>query len=117
MLRGTNNNARLIPKSIANELRGKTYNNFDEFRSAFWKAAASDPNLSSQFSKSNLKRMQEGYAPIAPANQWLGEQKSYILHHKTPISQGGGVYNVDNLNVVTPRYHKEVLDPSYHYKK
>ena len=28
---------------------------------------------------------------------------------------GGAVYNVDNLTIVTPRYHKEILSPSYHY--
>jgi len=38
-----------------------------------------------------------------------------VLHHKTPINQGGSVYDVDNLYIVTPKYHKEILDPAYHY--
>jgi hypothetical protein len=59
--------------------------------------------------------MSTGLAPIALENQWLGENKSYVLHHKTPIQQGGGVYDLNNLVVVTPRYHKEILDPAYHY--
>ncbi|WP_394341512.1 hypothetical protein [Sediminicola luteus] len=37
------------------------------------------------------------------------------LHHKTPINQGSAVYNIDNVLIVTPRYHKEILDPKYHY--
>lgn len=56
-----------------------------------------------------------GYAPFANVNQQLGGQKVYILHHKTPINQGGSVYDMDNIYIVTPKYHKEILDPSYHY--
>ena len=59
--------------------------------------------------------MNQGLAPIAKESQQLGGQKSYILHHNQPIYQGGAVYNVDNLTIVTPRYHKEILSPSYHY--
>ncbi len=47
-------------------------------------------------------------------DQRAGGHVKYILHHKTPISQGGGVYDLDNLIVVTPRYHSEILDPTYH---
>jgi len=49
-------------------------------------------------------------------DQRLGDQKSYILHHLTPINKGGGVYDLDNLLITTPRYHREVLSPSYHYQ-
>lgn len=35
--------------------------------------------------------------------------------HRTPTSRGGDPYDPDNILVVTPRYHKEVLDPLYHY--
>lgn len=59
--------------------------------------------------------MQSGLAPIAVEEQWLGTQKSYVLHHKTPINKGGAVYDVDNLYIVTPKYHKEILDPAYHF--
>ncbi len=59
--------------------------------------------------------MREGFAPRVVRGQELGEQTSYILHHRTPIQQGGGVYDLENIMVVTPRYHKEVLDPNLHY--
>ncbi|MFR5451681.1 MAG: HNH endonuclease signature motif containing protein [Roseburia hominis] len=36
------------------------------------------------------------------------------LHHIIPINQGGSVYSVDNLVVVTPRYHAEILIPEVH---
>ena len=96
-------------------LRSKSFKNFDEFRQAFWKEVANDPHLSIQFEPQQIERMREGLAPYTKKNQQIGGQKNYILHHKTPINQGGGVYDVDNLYIVTPKYHKEILDPAYHY--
>lgn len=37
-----------------------------------------------------------------------------MLHHKTPIQHGGGVYDIDNIVIVSPRYHLDVLDRSRH---
>ena len=31
--------------------------------------------------------------------------KSYHLHHVKPIAEGGAVYDLDNIRVVTPRLH------------
>ena len=42
-------------------------------------------------------------------SQWIGKVKNYQLHHKTPINQGGAVYDIDNIFIVTPRYNKEIL--------
>jgi len=33
------------------------------------------------------------------------------------VYQGGGVYDPDNIMVVTPRYHKEALDPALHFNQ
>ncbi len=114
-LKGTDGNVGIVPKQIADKLRGKTFKSFDKLRNQFWITVSTESTLASQFSKSNITRMTGGLAPIALESQWLGENKSYILHHRTPIQQGGGVYQLDNLVVVTPRYHKEILDPAYHY--
>ena len=59
--------------------------------------------------------MKNGNAPIPLEEQWLGKQSTYQLHHKTPINQGGAVYDMDNLIIVTPRFHREILSPKYHY--
>lgn len=116
-MRGTEGNLGLFPKQIADKLKGRQFQNFDEFRSEFWKAVADDPDLSSQFIPSNVTRMRNGSAPrVAETQQW-GGRLSYEIHHKTPIYDGGGVYDIDNLVIVTPRYHKEVLDPAYHFNK
>ena len=114
-LKGTHGNAGFFPKSIADKMRNTIYLNFDEFRKGFWKNVADDTDLANQFSSSNRSRMRNGLAPKVHSSQQLGGQTSYVLHHKTPINRGGGVYDVDNLFIVTPRYHKEILLPEYHY--
>lgn len=90
-------NAGLIPGQIAEQLRGRAFASFDDFRSAFWMAVANDPVLSTQLSAANVASMKKGMAPVAVKTQQLGDQRSYILHHKTPIQHGGGVYDLDNL--------------------
>uniref|UniRef100_UPI00035E9A5E RHS repeat domain-containing protein n=1 Tax=Paenibacillus fonticola TaxID=379896 RepID=UPI00035E9A5E len=114
MMRGTDGNAGVVPKDVADKLNGKQFNNFDEFRREFWKAV-SNSKYSKEFSSANIKRIQQGYAPIATKSQQYGGHKSYILHHKTPIQHGGGVYNVDNILIVSPRLHQEILNKSYHF--
>ena len=114
-LKGSAGNAGLFPKSVAEKLKGKQFNNFDEFRQQFWKTVAEDADLAPQFSVQNLAKMKNGNAPTPLPEQWLGGQTSYILHHKTPINQGGAVYDMDNLYIVTPRFHKEILAPEFHF--
>ncbi|KAB8154298.1 hypothetical protein EZY14_007620 [Kordia sp. TARA_039_SRF] len=114
-LKGTNGNAGLFPKSVADKLRGKEFKNFDDFRKQFWKTVAEDPKLSKEFGAGSITRMKKGNAPFVHNTQNLGGQKNYVLHHKTPINRGGGVYDMDNLYIVTPRFHKEILAPEYHY--
>ena len=114
-LRGSEGNAGFFPKSIADKMRGKNYKNFAEFREDFWKNVANDPHLSKQFDAGNRGRMKKGLAPKTLDNQKLGNKGSYEIHHNTPINQGGEVYDFDNLTIVTPRYHKEILSPEFHF--
>ncbi|MGY2314996.1 hypothetical protein ACW9I6_09960 [Pseudomonas sp. SDO5522_S412] len=32
-----------------------------------------------------------------------------------PLYHGGGVYDMDNLMIVTPKFHLDVLDRDYHF--
>jgi hypothetical protein len=105
----------MMPEQVAAKLRGRQFRDFNEFRGEFWKTVADGAGLAGQFSRANVTRMQKGLAPRVVSEQSVGGQLSYILHHRTPIQHGGGVFDMDNLMIVTPRYHQEVLLPSVHY--
>jgi len=94
-----------VPTRIADQLRGKSFSSFDAFRKAFWIAVGSDAELASQFNDSNKARMLEGMAPRARAMDTVGKRRSFELHHGIPVSEGGEVYNVDNLSAMTPKHH------------
>jgi hypothetical protein len=114
-LRGTQGNAGYVPESVAKQLRGQNFKSFDSFRQAFWKAVSNDPALLKQFSPSNQALILKGKAPFPVLDQQINGQETYQLHHIKPVQHGGDVYNVDNLMIVTPAYHQEVLSPTYHY--
>lgn len=114
-LRGSHGNAGRMPGQIARQLEGQTFKNWKEFREAFWTAVSKDPHLAGQFRASNVTRMAGGHAPFVAKNQWLGKASHYVLHHVTPIQHGGGVYDLGNIVVVTPRYHKFILDGTFHF--
>jgi len=94
-----------IPSQIADKLRGRTFSNFDGFREAFWQEVGKDPELSKQFIPANVTRAATGRAPRARFADTVGKRRSFEIHHITPISQGGEVYNVDNMGVMTPKRH------------
>jgi len=94
-----------IPDRIADQLRGRTFANFHRFREAFWRAVASDVELSRQFNNSNLVKMRNGVAPRAVVSDVAGGRQSFELHHHIRVTDGGDVYGMDNLSVVTPRRH------------
>jgi len=115
MLRGTHGNAGVIPKQIADQLRGREFASFDEFRSALWRLVA-DSSYAGEFSAKQVSRMQCGLAPRADPSQWVGGLKNYVLHHVQPIHGGGPVFDLDNLRIVSPRLHQEILAKAYHFK-
>lgn len=104
-----------MPSSVRGTLSGRSFNSWEEFRGEFWKAVASDPELAKGFNAGNQSLMRSGRAPFVKDTQQYGGRERYELHHVVPRSRGGGTYDLDNLVVVTPRYHAEVLSPSYHY--
>jgi hypothetical protein len=97
-----------IPTEIADQLRGKSYGSFDSFRRALWTAVSKSPVLKGQFTDNNVDRMQQGYAPKARYRDRAGKRGSFELHHLGEVAQGGNVYDVDNLSVVTPKRHIDI---------
>jgi hypothetical protein len=115
ILRGSAGNAGLVPHEVAAGLVGKEFQNFNEFRKAFWMTVA-DTKYGAQFSARQLGTMRAGQSPFVQASQYWGQRQRYELHHLTPIQHGGSVYDLSNILICTPRFHKEVLDAIYHFK-
>ena len=116
-LRGTEGNAGRVPGQVADALRGQTFNNWDHFRQEFWRAVSQFPELREQFAPGNQGLMSNGNAPRVLPEQALGKRASYEIHHTQPVGvRGGSVYDLDNMLVVTPKFHVEAtLDPAYHF--
>jgi hypothetical protein len=94
-----------VPAQIADQLRGQEFRNFDKFREKFWRSVAADPKLSKQFSKADLKLLTNGAAPSTDEVDSVGRRDKYEIHHIEHIKNGGEVYNIDNLTVMTPSAH------------
>lgn len=97
-----------IPSQIADKLRGQEFKNFRAFREAFWKAVANDSELNSQFNRQNLSIMLDGKAPFSSKSEWVGKSVKFEIHHKNLVSQGGAIFDIDNIYVVTPKRHKVI---------
>ena len=61
-----------------------------------------------QFKLTNKSKLMDGRAPFAPMPDHYGEKAKYEIHHIEHIQQGGAVYDVDNLAVMTPKRHVEI---------
>ncbi len=97
-----------IPSQIADKLRGREFDNFREFREAFWLEVAKDPELAKQFNPGNKWAMGNGYAPYPIPSEQVGGREKFELHHVKLISEDGPVYDVDNLRILTPKRHIEI---------
>ncbi|WP_165668879.1 S-type pyocin domain-containing protein [Metapseudomonas otitidis] len=97
-----------VPTQIADQLRGKQFDNFRGFREQLWINVASDPVLAGQFNAANLARMNKGLAPRARKADSVGGRRSFEIHHTTRIVDGGEVYDIDNMRIVTPKRHIEI---------
>ena len=94
-----------VPEQIAAQLRDREFSSFNKFRQEFWRAVAADTVLGAQFNPADLINMRKGKAAKVVDVQGVGARRAYELHHKIYISKGGAVYDVDNLQVLTPAQH------------
>ena len=104
-LKGTSGNAGKVPTQIAQQLAGKKFKTFDDFRAAFWKAAANDPVLSKQFLPGSLNQMKQGKAPFVKKVEKVGKRVKYELDHMQELQHGGNVYDMNNIIIRTPLNH------------
>lgn len=97
-----------IPSQIADQLRGREFKNWREFREVLWMLAGDDKFLVKDFSPSNKYFVTEGLAPYAPPEEHMGKNGKFEIHHITPLKLGGELYNIDNMSIVTPKRHYEL---------
>ncbi len=107
-----------FPKQIADKMRGRSFKDFGTFRQEFWKLVAADTSLSPvdangkslRWSQSNYQRMQQGFAPIVSPQPGTGRtgKMTLELDHKLAITNEGGVYDMDNIDIVHKQFHEQV---------
>ncbi|WP_177332688.1 S-type pyocin domain-containing protein [Pseudomonas nunensis] len=98
-------NGAPIPAHIADQLRGQDFRSFDKFRESFWKAISTDEELSQQFGKVDREQMFYGAAPYSEPIDSVGGREKIEIHHKQRITDGGAVYDMENLSILTPKAH------------
>jgi hypothetical protein len=94
-----------IPAQIASKLRGREFSSFKAFRRAFWKAVAHERVFLDEFTLFNKIDIRNALSPSAPPQEQVGGRQKYEIHHIKPISEGGSVYDIDNLQLLTPIQH------------
>ncbi|EAN0886514.1 colicin-D [Salmonella enterica] len=97
-----------IPSRIADKLRGREFANFDAFRKALWTEVGKDPELLKQFRESNKRNLMKSYSPFPVPSEQVGGRIRFELHHIKRVTDGGAVYDIDNIRVVTPKHHIEI---------
>ncbi|EGG3946193.1 hypothetical protein BAR44_004798 [Salmonella enterica] len=101
-----------IPARIADKLRGREFSSFDAFRKALWTEVGKDPELLKQFKNQNKALVINGLSSFVPKPERAGGRMVFELHHITRVIDGGAVYDIDNLRVVTPKHHIEIHNRS-----
>ncbi|MGR6547778.1 S-type pyocin domain-containing protein [Pseudomonas plecoglossicida] len=100
-----NEKGRGIPEGIANEMRGRKFRDFGAFRIEFWMLLSNSQEFSAQFDHGDIMMMRRGLAPLALPNERVGGRVKYEIHHKQRIADGGGVYDIDNMVILSPKFH------------
>jgi hypothetical protein len=100
-----------IPAQVADALVGQQFSSFGDLRAAIWRTIAENNDLSGGFNARNLGSMKSGYAPFAPSAFQVNASDAgmrFNLHHINPIEFGGAVYDLSNLQIVSPLIHNEL---------
>jgi hypothetical protein len=97
-----------IPAQVAEALVGREFKSFKEMRGAIWETIAAHEELNGAFSGSNLSNMEGGFSPFAPTAYHINGSDAgmrFNLHHIQAIENGGAVYDLSNLQIVSPKVH------------
>ncbi|WP_426809533.1 S-type pyocin domain-containing protein [Pseudomonas sp. WOUb67] len=97
-----------VPMQIASKMRGRTVSSWNAYRRQLWRLIGRSSLFEGQFDEASHAQMLRGLAPFAPEAEWVGGRTKYEIHHIKFISEGGGVYDNDNLVIVSPKFHIEI---------
>ncbi|NAH31395.1 HNH endonuclease [Escherichia coli] len=94
----------------------RLFYHFPAFTDTLWLEVSQYPELIAQFSSGNQTRIKQGLIAKAPLEGWhYGTKeivKKFHMYHRVAIEYSGGIYDIDNLRIVTPRLHDEI-----HYRR
>lgn len=51
--------------------------------------------------------MRRGIAPLARKSEQLGSRRKFEIHHRKRLADGGAVYDVENMIILSPKFHVE----------
>jgi hypothetical protein len=116
-----------IPRQIGEKMRAiGHYDDAADFRATFWRLVADDPVLGAMeseanpngWSASNITLMRAGRPPWVPVLDEAGNirldaagEKVYArleLHHKQALKDAGQIFDLDNIEIVSGWFHKEI---------
>lgn len=95
-----------IPQQVASKLRGKKFSSWAAFRRRLWQTIGRSPLFENEFTPAELQIMRRGLAPFAELDEVVGKNIKYEIHHVIRIADGGDVYDVDNLRIISPKFHR-----------
>lgn len=91
-----------IPAQVADQLRWNAYATEADLRADLWRTIAREQPLVASLDDLNLKRMQKGFAPVAPKELWAGTQRTLDIDYVQPPVHRGDGFNLDNLRIAKP---------------
>lgn len=94
-----------IPSQVADSLRGREFSSFDRFREALWGEIGKNQPLLQSLNQRNRELTSRGRSPFTRKSDRVGGRRRMEIHHLELVSQGGDVYNIDNMRIMTPRTH------------
>ena len=65
------------------------------------------PALAKEFNAASRRDLQRGLAPQAPETASVGRREKFELDHIVPLKRGGSVYDLDNIQIMSPKNHVE----------
>ena len=95
-----------VPAQVARALDGQRFPSFGALRRAFWIEVSKHEELLKAFTSEQASRMAIGLAPRASQAELTDRTRNSLeIDHTVRIADGGNVYDLSNMRVLTTRNH------------